>query len=167
MEILGADEVLVGHDTLDGCDDVFVAQTGLEFLQMTLEVGRRSDENQRVVLLGNLVEVAGEGDFVDVEPHALQVGGVVAQSQKILDAVVAADIPSNVVGVSHHNLGYSRGPRASANDGYASAVKHKPHPRPLSKGRGESLLWFNTSAFILITTSFKSFDISSFFIRMT
>ena len=30
MEVLGTNEVLVRHDTLDGCDDIFVAQTGLQ-----------------------------------------------------------------------------------------------------------------------------------------
>ena len=36
MKIFRADQVFVGHDTLDGCDDEFIAQARLEFFQMAL-----------------------------------------------------------------------------------------------------------------------------------
>jgi len=44
-----------------------------------------------------------------------------AQPAEVVDAVVAAHIPSDVVGVSHHDLGNGRSPRTSANDGYSTA----------------------------------------------
>jgi len=124
MEIFRADEVLVGHDTLDCGDDVLVAQADLQFLQVSLQVGRGGDEHQCVVLLGNLVEVAGEEYLVNVETYAHKVGGVVAQTTEIVDAVVASHIPSNVVSLSHHDLGYRCCPRPATDNRYASAIIH-------------------------------------------
>ena len=38
MEILGAYQILVGHDALDGRDDELVAKPGLQLLQMVLQI---------------------------------------------------------------------------------------------------------------------------------
>ena len=104
---------------------------------MTLQVGRGRHEHQRVILRGNLVEVAGEEYLVDVEAHTLQISGVVTQATEIIDAVVAAHIPSDMMGLSHHYLGYGRGPRTSTNDRYSTAVVHKASPpAPLQRARG-------------------------------
>ena len=124
MEVFGADKVFVGHDTLDGRDDVFVAQADLQFLEVALEVWRRCDEHQRVVLFGNLVEVAGEEYLVGIESYALQVGGVVAQALEVLNAVVATHIPPDVVSLAHHYLGYGRCPRAATDNRYSTTVVH-------------------------------------------
>ena len=124
MEEFRAYQILVGHDTLDGRHDVFVANARLELFQVTLQIGRRSDEHQRVVLLHYLVKVAREGYLVDVEVDTHQVGRVVAKSLEVFYTIVATHIPTYVVSLSHYNLGYSRSPRASTNNRYSSAVVH-------------------------------------------
>ena len=59
---------------------------------------------------------------------AHQVGGIMAKALEVLNAVIAAHIPSDVVGMSHHNLGDSRCPTAAADDG------NGPTPGPPCKG---------------------------------
>ena len=124
MEILRADEVLVGHDTFDGSDDEFVANAGLQFLEVTFQIGRWRDEYQCVVLLHDAVDVIIEVNLVDIEVDAGKIGGVVAEASEILDTVIATHIPANVVGVTHHNLGNSRSPRTATNDCYLTTVEH-------------------------------------------
>ena len=125
MEVLRAHQVLIWHDTLDGGNDKLVLDTGLEFLQMTLEIGRGSDKHERVVSLNDAVYVAREEDFVHIEVHTCEIGGVVTQSSEVFDAVVAAHVPPQVVGVVYHYLGDSRSPRTSTDDGCFSYAKHK------------------------------------------
>ena len=38
MEILGAYQILVGHDAFNGRDDELVAKPGLQLLQMVLQI---------------------------------------------------------------------------------------------------------------------------------
>ena len=57
MEIFRDRQIFVGHDALDGGYDEFVAQARLELLQMAFQVGRGRDEDERVVGLGDFVEV--------------------------------------------------------------------------------------------------------------
>ena len=91
---------------------------------MALEVRRGGDEHQRVVLLRNTIQIAIEVDLIDIEVYTGEVGGVMAHATEILDTVVAAHIPSDVMGVPHHDLGYSGSPASAANDGYVSAFVH-------------------------------------------
>ncbi len=52
---------------LDSSDDEFVAQSGLEFLEMVLQIWRRHHEYKRVVSLNDAVYVAREENLVGVE----------------------------------------------------------------------------------------------------
>ena len=124
MEIFRADEVLVGYDTFDGCNDELIADAGLQFLEVSLEIRRRRDKHQRIVLLYNTVDVVVEVNFVDVEMDAGKIGRVVAEATEVVDAVVATHIPANVVGVTHHNLGYGRCPAAATDDCYLTTIEH-------------------------------------------
>ena len=118
MEIFRNRQIFVGHDSLDGGDDEFVAKSRLEFFQMAFQVGRRRDEDERVVGLGDFVEVRRELNLIDIEAHARQIGRVVAEPLKVLDAVRSAHIPPDVMRVLHHNLGNGRCPRTAADDCY-------------------------------------------------
>ena len=124
MEILATNEVLIRYDTLDGCEYKLVPNARLQFLEVTLEVRRWGDKHQRVVLLGNTVQVAIEVDLIDIEVDAGEVGRVVTQTTEVLDTVVATHIPANVVGVTHHNLGYGRCPAAATDDCYLTTIEH-------------------------------------------
>ena len=124
MEILATDEILVGYDTLDSGDDVLVAEARLQFLQVTLQVRRRRDEHQRVVLLHNAVDIVFKLYLADVEVDTGKIGGIMTHTTEILDTVVAAHVPANVVGVTHHDLGYGRCPRAATNYRYSTTVVH-------------------------------------------
>ena len=123
MEVFGYDKVLVRHDTLDGGDDELVANAGLQPFQMSLQVGRGSNEDKGVVLLCYLIDVAAEEDIVDVEVNTGEIGGIMAEALEFLDTVIAAHIPTNVVDVVYHNLGNRCCPAAAANNRYLTALK--------------------------------------------
>ena len=93
---------------------------------MTLEIRRRRDEDECIVLLGDAVDVAVETDLVDVEVHAGKIGGVMAHATEILDTVIATHIPADMVGVTHHNLGYGCCPAAATDNCYLTYVVHLP-----------------------------------------
>ena len=56
--------------------------------------------------------------------HTCQIGWVVAHAPELLNAVIAAHIPTYMVGMSHHNLGYGGGPTASTDNGNLAYVEH-------------------------------------------
>lgn len=91
---------------------------------MTLKIGRRGDEYQRIILLGNTVQVTVEVYLIGIEMNARQISGVMSQTPKVLDTVITAHIPSDMMGMSHHNLGYGCCPAAATDDCYLSTVKH-------------------------------------------
>ena len=99
-------------------------KTGPQFLQMTLQIGRRRDKNQSVVLLGNTVQVVVEVDLVDIEVYAGKIGGVMAQTSEFLDTVITTHVPTDVVGMPHHNLSDRCCPAAAADDCYLATVVH-------------------------------------------
>ena len=129
VEILRADKVLVGHDAFDGGDDELVLDACLEFFQVILQIGGRGYEHQRVILLGNMVDVVLEVYLRGIEVYAGQIAGVVPHTAEILYLVVAAHIPANVVRVLHHNLGNGRRPRASADYGNATTKPTQALPK--------------------------------------
>ena len=110
MEILGAYHVVVGHNALDYRHDALATEVGGEFLEVIFEVGRRGGEDERVIGLGNGIDVARKVDFVDIEVSTSQVGRVVPLALEIGDAVVASHIPAYVVGVFYHHFGNGSGP---------------------------------------------------------
>ena len=75
-------------------------------------------------MLGYAVQVAVEVDLVGVEVDAGKVGGVMAQTAELLNTVIAAHIPADMVGVSHHNLGNRRSPATAADNRYLTTVEH-------------------------------------------
>ena len=124
MKILATNEVFIRYDTLNRCEYKLIANARLKFLEVTLEVRRWGYKHQCVVLLGNTVQVAIEVDLIDIEVDTGEVGGVVTHATEVLDTVVATHIPANVVGVTHHNFGYSCGPAASTNNRYLTTIVH-------------------------------------------
>ena len=120
VEVVGADEVLVGHDTLDGCHDELVAKADMEALQVSLQVRRRRDEDERLASLDDPVDVALEGDAVHVEMDAGEVGGIVSEALEVLNAVVPAKVPPNVVVLLEQHLGNRRCPAAATQYCYVS-----------------------------------------------
>ena len=105
-------------DTLDGRHQKLVSQTHLQLLEVALEVGRRRDKDQRVAGLHRRVDVGGEGDAARVEMHAGEVGRIVTEALEVLDAIVAAQIPPDVVVLLQKNLGDRGGPRAASQHCY-------------------------------------------------
>ena len=57
VEVFRTDKVLVGHDTLDGRYQELVAQAHLQFLQVSLQVGRGRYEHQCLAVAHHLVDV--------------------------------------------------------------------------------------------------------------
>ena len=119
-EKLGAHQIFVGNDTLDGGDDELVVQFHLEFLQMVLEVRRGRDEDERTARAHHLVNVAGESDAVRIKMNARQIAGVVSQTLELVNAVLASHVPGDMVHLFEHNFGYRRGPTSAAHNGYGS-----------------------------------------------
>jgi hypothetical protein len=74
--------------------------------------------------LYDLVKVGGEEDFIRIESDTHQVCRIVPKAFEVLNTVVTAHIPSDMVGVPHYNLGYCRSPATAANDGYLTALVH-------------------------------------------
>ena len=124
VEEFGACNVIVRHESLDSSDDEFVAQSGLEFLEMVLQIGRRYNEYKRVVSLNDAVYVAREEYLVGVEVYTREIIRVVADALELLYAVVTAYIPTYVMGMTYHNLGYCSSPATAANNSNFSAVEH-------------------------------------------
>ena len=124
VEEFGACNVIVRHESLDSSDDEFVAQSGLEFLEMVLQIGRRYNEYKRVVSLNDAVYVAREEYLVCVEVYTREIIRVVADALELLYAVVTAYIPTYVMGVPYHNLGYCSSPATAANNSYFSTIVH-------------------------------------------
>ena len=91
---------------------------------MALEIRRRRDEDERVVLLDNTVQVTVKVDLVCIEVYAGEIGRVVAKATKILDTVIATHIPADMVSVSHHDLGYCRCPATATDNCYPTTVVH-------------------------------------------
>ena len=120
VEVVGADEVLVGHDALDGCHDELVAKADMEALQVSLQVRRRRDEDECLASLDDPVDVALEGDAVHVEVDASEVCGIVSEALEVLDAVVSAKIPPDVVILLEEHLGNRRCPAAATQYCYVS-----------------------------------------------
>ena len=120
VEVVGADEVLVGHDTLDGCHDELVAKADMEALQVSLQVRRRRDEDERLASLDDPVDVALEGNAVHVEVDAGEVCGIVSEALEVLDAVVSAKVPPDVVILLEEHLGNRRRPAAATQYCYVS-----------------------------------------------
>jgi hypothetical protein len=62
--------------------------------------------------------------LVYIEVYTGQIGGVMPHATEVFDTVIAAHIPPDVVGVTHHNLGYRRCPRPATNNRYLTTVVH-------------------------------------------
>ena len=120
VEVVGADEVLVGHDAFDGCHDELVAKADVKALEVTLQVRRGRDEDKCLASLNRLVDVALEGDAVHVEMHAGKVSRIVPEPLKVLDAVVPAKVPPNVVILLEQHLGDCRCPASATQNCYVS-----------------------------------------------
>ena len=114
----------VGHDAFDGRDDELVLDFGLQLLQVRLEIGRRSDEYQRIGSLHYIVDVGAEIDTLGVEFDARQIGGVMAQPFEVGNAVVAPHVPIDRLGLVEHHFGNGSRPTTSAHDGYLSGNFH-------------------------------------------
>ena len=95
-----------------------------EFPEVVFQVRRRRDEYQCVIGLHYLVDVTAEKQLVDVEVHTHQICRIVTQSAEIVDPVVSAHIPADVMRVTHHYLGNGRSPTSTADDCYLTAIKH-------------------------------------------
>ena len=63
-------------------------------------------------------------NLIGIEMNARQIGWVMSQTLEILDTVITAHIPSNVMGMSHHDLGNGCCPAAATDDRYLTTVKH-------------------------------------------
>ena len=124
MEILRADKILVGHDTFDSREDKLIADARLKFLQMALQVRLGCYENERVVLLDNTIQIAVEINLVGIEMYTGKIGWVVTQALEVVDTVVAPHIPTDMVGMTHHNLGNCRSPATTADNRYLTTVVH-------------------------------------------
>ena len=72
----------------------------------------------------HFVEVTGEIDLIGIEAHTHQVGRIVPQAFKLLDAIIAAHVPTYVMGVPHHYLGNGCSPATAAYDCYLATIVH-------------------------------------------
>ena len=124
MKILATYEIFIRYDTLNSGKYEFVANTRLQLLKMTLEVRRRGDKHQRVVLLRNTIQIAIEVNLIDIEVYTGEVGGVMPHATEILDTVVATHIPTYMVCMTYHNLGNSCCPAATSDNCYLTTIVH-------------------------------------------
>ena len=96
---------------------------------MVFQVRRRRHEYQCIVSLGNAVDVVLEMNLRRVEMNAGQIAGIMAHTTKIVNLVVTAHIPADVVRVLHHNLGNGCCPTSAANDGYTTSKPTQALPK--------------------------------------
>ena len=89
-------------------------------LEVSFQVWRRCYEDECLASLDSLVDIALEGDAVHVEVYAGKVGGIVSEALEILDAVVSAKVPPNVVILLEQHLGNRRCPATAAQYCYIS-----------------------------------------------
>ena len=75
-------------------------------------------------MFNNLIQIAGEENLIDIESYTGQIGRVVLQPFEVFNTVVATHIPSDVVRVSHHNLGDGCCPASASDNCYLSTVVH-------------------------------------------
>lgn len=85
---------------------------------MILQIRRRGDEHECIVILHYLVDVGREENLIYIESCRHQIGRVVPHALEVLDAVIATHIPAYVMSMTHHNLGYCRSPATAANYRY-------------------------------------------------
>ena len=119
-EVFRAHHVLIGHNPLDGRHDALVVELHFEALELRFEVGRRSDENERIGLAHHLVDVRREVDAVDGKLHRGEVGRIVFHPLKIIDGLFATHIPPDFWHTLQHDFGNSSCPRTTADDGNGS-----------------------------------------------
>ena len=70
-------EVFIWNNTLNGSHYELVAHGCAQFLQVTFNIRRRSDEDERVGSLDNVVDVGGETDAARVEMQSREIGRIV------------------------------------------------------------------------------------------
>ena len=129
MEVLRAGDIVVGNKTFNCCHDELIAQSGLQLLEMVLQIRRRHHEHKRVVSLHDAVDVAGEEYLIGIEVYTCKIIRIMAYALELLYAVVASHIPPYVMGMTYHNFGNGSCPTASANNCYFSAIKHLSYYR--------------------------------------
>ena len=101
-------------------DESLVAKADMKPLEVSLQVRRGCDEDECLTSLDDLVDVALEGDAVHVEVYAGEVGGIVSEALEVLDAVVPAEVPPDVVVSFEKHLGDGRRPTAATQYCYIS-----------------------------------------------
>ena len=118
--VVGDEHIFAGNDSFHGRYDVFFADVDGELFEMAFEIWRRHHEQERVGLPGNVVDVGGKFDALNVELHVGQVGRVVAEPLELFDAVVATHVPHYGITVAQQEFGKGGGPAAASHHGYTS-----------------------------------------------
>ena len=124
VDILREDRVLARHDSLDGRNDKLVAHGHAHLVEQFLRIRRRRDEEQRVVVGDDVVDVRREVYLRDVEGEVAEIARVVSEQLEAVDGNRAPHIPPYFVGVLHYHLGQGRSPTAATYDSYTS-VYHR------------------------------------------
>ena len=75
-------------------------------------------------MLYDAVDVTFKMYLVDVEMYTGKICRIVTKTAEILDAVFTTHIPTNVMGMIHHNLGYGCCPTTATADCYLTTGVH-------------------------------------------
>ena len=120
IEIIGTDEVLVGHNALDGCYNQFVAKTDMKAFEMSFQVRRWRNKDKCLACLHNLIYIALEGNAVHVEVNTGEICRIVAEALEVFNAIVAPEVPPYMVVLLEKHLGNGCCPTASTQYCYVS-----------------------------------------------
>ena len=104
FEIAAHRQALLWDNTLNRRHNHLLPHVRLQLLQVTLDVRRRNDKNERVIILHHLVDVAGEIDSLHIEVNSCQISRIMVHALEILNTIITAHIPSYLFFMVHNNL---------------------------------------------------------------